>query len=121
MVTTIIAMLTPKPLVPSSDWVAPSSGLAGSDYHIDWHFSPECQNRNSPDTTVGTDGNLGTKKMGLAGEFKFFSEFVKAETGATDWKQTKAGNQIHQRNLFQTDSSRFFSHFKKLKKTTRVP
>jgi len=59
--------------------------------------------------------------MRLAGEFKFFSEFGWAETGATDWKRTKAVNQIHQPNLFQTDSSRFFSHFKKLKKTTRVP
>jgi hypothetical protein len=47
--------------------------------------------------------------MGLVGEFKFFSEFSWAETGATDWKQTKAGNCSHQQNLFQTDSSVFFS------------
>jgi hypothetical protein len=60
------------------------------------------------------------KKDGLVGEFKFFSEFGWAETGATDWKQTKAGNRSHQPNLFQTDSSRFSSHFKK-EKTTRVP
>jgi hypothetical protein len=47
-------------------------------------------------TTVSTDGNLGTKKMGLVGEFKFFSQFGWAETGATDWKQTKAENRSHQ-------------------------
>ena len=60
------------------------------------------------------------KKMGLVGEFKFFSEFGWSETGATDWKQTKAGNRSHQPNLFQTDSHRFSNHFKK-EKTTRVP
>ena len=85
------------------------------------HYIPERSQPNWPDTTVSTDGNLGTKKMGLVGEFKFFSKFSWGETGATDWKQTKAGNQIHQPNLFQTDSSRFSCHFKKLKKTTRVP
>jgi hypothetical protein len=47
--------------------------------------------------------------MGLVGEFKFFSEFSKAEIGATHWKQTKAGNRSHQRNLFQTDRSNFFN------------
>ena len=47
--------------------------------------------------------------MGLVGEFKFFSEFGWAETGATDWKQTKAANRSYQQNLFQTDSSVFFS------------
>ena len=77
--------------------------------HIDWHWSPESSQLNWSDTTVDTDGNLGTKKMGLVGEFKFFSEFSWAETGATDWKQTKAGNCSHQQNLFQTDSSVFFS------------
>ena len=59
--------------------------------------------------TVGTDGNFDTKKMGLVGEFKFFSEFGRAETGATDWKQTKAESRSYQQNLFQTDSSVFFS------------
>ena len=91
MVTTDIAILTPKPL-------ASSSGLDGTDHHIDWHPRPDwvalSSDRlalesgtiynNRPDTTVGTDGNLGTKKMGLVGEFKFFSEFGWAETGATD-------------------------------------
>ena len=47
--------------------------------------------------------------MGLVGEFKFFSEFSWAETGATDWKQTKAANRSYQPKLFQTDSSVFFS------------
>jgi hypothetical protein len=60
-------------------------------------------------TTVSTDGNLGTKKLGLVGEFKFFSEFGRAETGATDWKQTKAESRSYQQNLFQTDSSVFFN------------
>ena len=40
--------------------------------------------QDSPDTTVGTDGNFGTKKMGLVGEFKFFSQFGGWETGASD-------------------------------------
>jgi hypothetical protein len=31
--------------------------------HIDWHSSPESFQQNSPDTTVGTVGNFGTKKM----------------------------------------------------------
>ncbi|MDP2842367.1 MAG: hypothetical protein Q8O06_01840, partial [Acetobacterium sp.] len=58
---------------------------------------------------------------GLVEEFKFFSEISSWEISATDWKQTKAETRSHQRKLFQTDSSRFSSHFKKLKKTTRVP
>ncbi|WP_286945203.1 hypothetical protein [Acetobacterium sp. UBA5834] len=47
--------------------------------------------------------------MGLVGEFKFFSEFGWAENGATDWKQTKAGNRNHQRKLFQTESPEFLN------------
>ena len=31
--------------------------------HIDWHWSPESSQLNWSDTTVDTDGNLGTKKM----------------------------------------------------------
>jgi len=61
------------------------------------------------------------EKNRLVGEFKFFSEFSSWEISATDWKQTKAANRSHQQKLFQTNSSRFPSHFKKLKKTTRVP
>ena len=102
MTTTIIGILTPKPL-------APSSGLVGSEHHIDWHYLPESFQQNSTVTTVGTDGDLGTKKMGLVGEFKFFSEFGCSETGETPWKQTKAGNRNHQLKLFQKDCSVFFS------------
>jgi hypothetical protein len=118
----------------SGDWVAPpprnihlyyiTSGLIYS--LIDGflrknHWSPESYQQNLNVTTVSTDGNLGSKKMALVGEFKFFSEFGWAETGATDWKQTKAGNQSQPPNLFQTDSSRFSSHFKKLKKDDPSP
>jgi len=66
--------------------------------------------------TVDTDGNLGTKKMGLVGEFKFFSEFSWAETGATDWKQTKAGNCSHQQN-FSRQIPQYFSASKEHNRT----
>ncbi|MBC3887784.1 hypothetical protein GH810_05620 [Acetobacterium paludosum] len=68
MVTTCIAFLIPEPLQPSPDCVALTIRSGGS-------LVRNHHNRNSPVTTVGTVGNLGTKKMGLVGEFKFFIEF----------------------------------------------
>lgn len=47
--------------------------------------------------------------MLLDGEFKCFREFGWAETGAIQWKQTKAANRNDQLKLFQTDATVFFS------------
>ena len=60
--------IEPSPCVP--DWVALTNISTGTAvrigwlcHHIDWHSSPESFQQNSPDTTVGTVGNFGTKKM----------------------------------------------------------
>ena len=78
-------------------------------HQIDWHWSPE---RSQLPELICRDcrhwRHFRDKKDGLVGEFKFFSDFEWSETGATDWKQTKAESRSYQPNLFQTDSSVFF-------------
>ena len=105
MVTTSIATLTPKSL-------APSSGLSGSDIR-----STGTSVRNTHNWKYAWHDwqhwrHLGNKKDGLAGEFRFFSQFGWWEHSVTDWKQTKAQSHCNYCKVFQTDSHRFFSVWK---------
>ena len=75
--------------------------------HIDWHWSPESSQLNWSDTTVDTDGNLGTKKMGLVGEFKFFSDFMNENLACSFGNNRKLAQWLSCRKFFSENSRNF--------------